>query len=66
MAEPTQLESLDLEKCFDIQGFANFMAAHFVAKCHTMNSSGMPQSGGMTGTLPLTFQNGGNWGGGAF
>jgi len=35
--EPMYLESLDLEKWFDIQGFANFTAAHLVAKRHTMN-----------------------------
>ena len=27
------------EKWFDIQGSANFTAAHFVAKCHTMDDS---------------------------
>ena len=39
MAEPTQLGSLYLEKCFDIQDFTIFAAAHFVAKCHTVNST---------------------------
>jgi len=35
MAELTWLCSLNSEKCFDIQGSANFTAAQFVAKCHT-------------------------------
>ena len=39
MAEPTQLASLDSEKWFDIQGFTNFTAAHFVTRCHTVDSS---------------------------
>jgi len=30
--------SLNSEKWFDIQGFANFTPAHFVVKCHTMDS----------------------------
>jgi len=59
MAEPPQLESLDSEKWFGIQGFTNFTAAHFVAKCYTVNAG----EGYMTGALtPLTFQKGGNGG----
>jgi len=32
MAEPTSLGYLDSEKWFEIQGFTNFTAAHFVVK----------------------------------
>jgi len=40
---------LDLEeKWFEIQGFANFTTAHFVAKCHTVNSSQNPISSALT------------------
>jgi len=39
MAEPYVAGSFVLEKWFDIQGFANFTAAHFVKKCHTVDSS---------------------------
>ena len=40
MAEPKQLGSIDWEeKWLEIQGFANFTAEHFVAKCHTVNFS---------------------------
>jgi len=36
----TMLDKISLfEKCLDIQGCTNFTAAHFVAKCHTVNSS---------------------------
>ena len=35
MADQTQLWSLSSGKWFNIQGSANFTAAHFVAKCHT-------------------------------
>jgi len=38
MAEPPQLETL-YSKEFDIQDFTNSTAAHFVAKCHAVNSS---------------------------
>jgi len=49
MAEPTQLGSLDSEKWFDIQGFANFTVAHFVAQCHILNSIKIP-------SLPLALE----------
>jgi len=52
MAEPTKLGSLDSEKLFDIQGFANFTAAHFVVKCHTVNAREGDMMGAMT-LLPL-------------
>jgi len=40
MAKPIYLCALNSEeKWFHIQGSANFTAAHFVAKCHTMDSS---------------------------
>jgi len=38
MAEPTQLGFLDPEMCLDIQGFTNFIATHFAAKYHIVNS----------------------------
>jgi len=42
VAEPTSLVSLYSKKCFDIQGFSNFTAAHFVAKCRAVKSSQQP------------------------
>jgi len=49
MAEPAKIGFLDLEeKWFEIQGFANFTTAHFVAKCHTVNSSQNPISSALT------------------
>jgi len=39
MAEPYVAGSFVLDKWFDVQGFANFTAAHFVKKCHTVDSS---------------------------
>jgi len=38
MAKLSQLGCLYLEKLLDIQGFANFTAAHFVVKRHVVNS----------------------------
>jgi len=34
VAETSQLRSLYLEKWLDIQGFANFTTAHFIAKSY--------------------------------
>jgi len=51
MAEPTRQGSLYLEKWFDIQGFTNLPAAHFVTKYHTVSSSQNPISAACTWDL---------------
>ena len=46
--------SLNSKRWFDIQGFANFAAAHFVAKCHTVNAG----EGAWLEHCPLSFKRG--------